>query len=141
MIEGRCLCGDVRIRAEADLGGISACFCDLCSRWGGGVQMGVEVPAKAVTSEGPIKTHRSSRLAERAWCDTCGSAVWFRYVDGPDTGYLELSPGLFDAAGGSRVTTCVYSDRAIPGLTFGPEVEQIPQAAYDATHPNLNREG
>ena len=49
---------------------ISACFCDMCRRAGGGLQMGIEAPAETVTITGPLKTHRSSKLAERAWCDS-----------------------------------------------------------------------
>ena len=77
---GRCLCGAVQVRARGLSDRIGACFCDLCARWGGGVQMGIEVDPDGVEITGPVKVHRSSRLAERAWCDTCGSALWFRYA-------------------------------------------------------------
>jgi hypothetical protein len=138
MIEGHCLCGAVTIRAERLGEEISACFCELCVRWGGGLQMGIDAPADAVRIDGPVKVHRSSRLAERAWCDTCGSALFFRYVEGRDAGYLELSPGLFENAGGARLTRVVYADRAPDGLRLGGDYDSVSQAEYEAANDHLN---
>ena len=138
---GHCLCGAVTVRVESLSDEISACFCDLCTRWGGGLQMGIEAPANRVTIEGPLKTHRSSALAERGWCDTCGSSVLFCYVADRDTGYLELSPGLFENAGGARLTRVVYADRHPDGYWLeGAEVAQVSQKDYEAGNPHLNEE-
>ena len=138
--EGRCLCGAVTVTAERLSQEMTACFCALCSRWGGGVQMGIAVPAEGLHVSGPVKTHRSSKLAERAWCDTCGSAVWFRYVAGRDTGYVELAPGLFDNAAGARLTTINYADRMPDGLVLAGGVRHVSQEQYDAENPHLNEE-
>lgn len=135
---GRCLCGAVTVVAGHLSDEISACFCDLCTRWGGGVQMGIDAPQDHVKVTGPVKTHRSSTLAERAWCDTCGSAVWFRYVDGHDAGYFELSPGLFENAGGAALTRIVYADRAPDGFVLARGVTRVGQQQYEAENPHLN---
>lgn len=137
MTEGRCLCGAIRVTAEGLSDEISACFCDLCRRAGGGLQMGIEAPAEGVTVTGPLKVHRSSKLAERAWCDTCGSPVWFRYVEGPDTGYLELSPGLFDHDGGAKLKRIVYADRATGVHLKGAEIVKT-AAQYEQENPFLD---
>lgn len=133
MTEGRCLCGAVRVRVETPLAEISACFCDLCRRWGGGVQMGIAVDETAVAIMGPVKRHRSSKLAERAWCDTCGSALWFRYLDG--SAHFELAPGLFENAGGARLIRVNYADRAPAGYDLAGDVERVSAAAYARRHP------
>jgi len=138
-IHGRCLCGAVIVAADGLGDEISACFCDLCRRWGGGLQMGIEAPADRVRIDGPVKVHRSSRLAERGWCDTCGSALFFRYVEGREAGYLELSPGLFENAGGAHLTRVVYADRAPEGLRLAGEYESVSQAAYEAAHDHLDQ--
>jgi hypothetical protein len=135
---GRCLCGAVTVAVSGLGDEISACFCDLCRRWGGGLQMGIEAPADRVRIDGPVKVHRSSKLAERAWCDTCGSALFFRYVSGRETGYLELSPGLFENAGGARLTRVVYADRAPDGLRLGGDHLSLSQAEYEAAFDHLN---
>jgi len=140
MHQGHCLCGAVQVTAR-DLGDhIGACFCDLCSRAGGGVELGIEAAPDGVTLTGPVKVHRSSRLAERAWCDTCGSPVFTRYVEGRDAGYMELSPGLFENAAGRRLTRVVYADRAPDGLNFAGPHERVSQNDYEAENPHLNEE-
>ena len=140
MVEGRCLCGEVTVTLDHAPGEISGCFCDLCTRWGGGLQMGMEAPAEAVRIEGPVKTHRSSRLAERGWCDTCGSALWLRNVDGPDTGVYEFLPGLFENAGGARLTRVVYADCAPDGFSLAGDHDRISRTQYEAENPHLNEE-
>lgn len=137
-VNGRCLCGAVTVAVEGPLGGISACHCEMCTRWGGGVQFGIEVAGDRVTFDGPVKTHRSSRLAERAWCDTCGSALYLRDLTG--SGTVELCPGLFadSDAGGARLVRVVYADRAIGGIELAGDVTRVSQRDYEAVHPHLN---
>lgn len=137
---GTCLCGEVRVTVAAPMSEISGCFCELCRKFGGGVQFGIETPAEAVTLEGPVKVHRSSRLAERGWCDTCGSAVFFRYVAGDDAGYFELSPGLFADPGGARLTRLVFADRVIGGIDLAGDILRVSQRDYEAENPHLNEE-
>lgn len=131
---GHCLCGAVTIEAVLS-DEISGCHCDNCTRWSGGIQFGIEATDLTVT--GPVKTHRSSRLAERAWCDICGSALWFRYVEGHDAGYHEVMPGLFPNAGGARLTRIVYADRAPDGYALAGDHARITRAEYESENPHL----
>ncbi|WP_281981218.1 GFA family protein [Thalassorhabdomicrobium marinisediminis] len=139
VIKGHCLCGAVTVEVTGPLGEISACHCEMCTRWSGSVQMGIEVPQERVTLDGPVKTHRSSSIGERAWCDTCGTAVWFRYPDGPDAGYFELAPGLFDNAGGARLARVVYADRHPDAFSIAaPDAARVSKQDYEKTHPHLS---
>ena len=132
---GHCLCGAVRVTARGLSDEISACHCEMCTRWSGGIQMGIEVPADGLVVEGPVKVHRSSEIAERAWCDVCGSALWFRYVAGRDAGYVEVVPGLFEDAGGARLTRVVYADRAPAGYALAGDHRRVGQAEYERDNP------
>ena len=132
MKEGRCLCGEVTIRAELS-SEISACFCVNCARWGGGLQLGIE--ARDVETSGPVRVHQSSEIAERAWCGTCGSAIWFRYTGGRDAGYHEVCPGLFANAGDARLTRVVFADRAPDGFDIVPRCTRVSAESYGADHP------
>ena len=136
--EGRCLCGGVRLRVRDLPDEISACHCTYCTRFGGGLQMGIEVPVANTEVSGPVKTHRSTVLAERAWCDTCGSALWMRSVEGDDAELLWVSPGLFDNAGGGRLVRVVYADRHPDGFWLeGAEVERVSRAEYEAREAHI----
>jgi hypothetical protein len=131
----------VRVEVHGDMGDLSACHCDMCTRWSGSVQMGIEVPEAHATVTGPIKTYRSSWFAERAWCDDCGSALWLRNVDGPETGDYEFVPGLFDNAAGKKLVRVVYADRHPDGFWLdGASVTRVSRKAYEAGHPHLNEE-
>ncbi|WP_238372265.1 GFA family protein [Heliomarina baculiformis] len=127
---GRCLCGAVTVSGR--LGHeMSACFCTMCTRWSGTVQMGIDAPADTVTVSGPVKTYRSSPFSERAWCDTCGSALWLR----DDGGDYEFVPGLFENAGGGRLTRIVYADRKPDGWDIADGPTRVTAAEYEEKHP------
>ena len=139
-VTGHCLCGEVQVVVSGLSDEMSACHCEMCTRWSGGIQFGIEAPADGVKVTGPVKTYRSSWFAERAWCDNCGSALWFRNVDGPETGDYEFASGLFDNAGGARLTRVVYADRAPDGFSLAGDHERVSREQYEAVHPHLDRE-
>ncbi len=131
MTEGQCLCGAVQVRVTALSETLSACHCDMCRRWSGSVMIGVDAEADDVTVTGPVKVFASSPFAERAWCDTCGSALWFRQTDVDGKPY-ELMPGLFPDVGGATLTREVYADRCPAGYAFAGDLERVSQAEYEA---------
>lgn len=133
--DGHCLCGACRVRVDGPLGDLSACHCDMCTRWSGSVQMGFEVAADRLDVEGPIKRYRSSAIAERAWCDDCGSALW---LSGPDMSVVEIVPGLFENAGGARLARIVYADRCPDGFALtGDDVQRVSASEYEASEPHV----
>lgn len=140
MTEGRCLCGAVTVRVTGLSDEISACHCDMCTRWSGSVQMGIDAPEDGVSVTGPVKTYQSSWFAERAWCDNCGSALWFRNTDGPETGFWEFMPGLFDNAAGARLTRVVYADCAPDGFALAGDHARVGKEEYEAVHPHVDEE-
>lgn len=130
MIEGRCLCGAVQVRAERLSDEMSACFCTNCTRWGGGFQIGIESLGK-VSITGPVKLFRAVPFAERAWCDTCGSSLWLKDDDGP----YEFCPGLFRNASGAELSHIVYADRMPAGLDFANVPDRVSAAEYERDNP------
>jgi hypothetical protein len=99
------------------------------------MQMGIEVLPEAASINGPVKVHQSSEIAERAWCDTCGSAVWFRYTHGSDAGYFELAPGLFENAGDAMLVREVYADKCPSGYALAGNHLRISKADYETDNP------
>ena len=128
MQHGRCLCGAVTISAV--LGEeMSACFCEMCVHWSGSAMM--VVPARGMAMSGPVRTYRSSSFAERAWCDVCGSNLWIK----DDDGQYELMPGLFENAGGARLTRIVFADLRPEGWDYAGEQNRVSRADYIAEKP------
>ena len=131
MTEGRCLCGAVRVRAELS-SEISACHCEMCARWSGGIQMGVDAPVATTEVSGPVATYASSSFSERAWCRECGSALWLRNTHGEGSDLYEFVPGLFENAGGARLVREVYADRCPGGYALAGDHERVTAAEYAA---------
>lgn len=127
MMEGRCLCGAVRIAVARREGGVSACHCALCRRWTGAAQWGFAAPADAVTVTGEVATYRSSSFAERAFCPICGNHLWLRDDGGP----YELVPGLFEDAAGIGLDREVYADRAFACVRLAGDHPRIGRAEYE----------
>jgi len=90
-LTGRCACGAVTFVANATKT-YGVCHCKMCRRWCGGVWMGVRT-TKSPQIEGPVKIWKSSKLADRAICENCGSAIWHRPLG---TDKPVLGQGLFD---------------------------------------------
>jgi hypothetical protein len=92
-IEGHCLCGAVTVRGTPARPCAEACHCRMCRRWGGiaflGVQCGSDVE---IEGEEHVVRYRSSQWAERGFCGTCGSNLFYRFL--PTDGYA-FTAGLF----------------------------------------------
>lgn len=98
--QARCLCGAVRVTIRGDLDDIAACHCSQCRRWSGHVWAAVPVPDDRLEIEGAdhVRWFRSSDEAERGFCNTCGSSMFWRGFGRGETdvavGCLELPTGL-----------------------------------------------
>jgi hypothetical protein len=92
-ITGKCLCGAVRfsMRGRAEL---SVCHCTMCRRWSGGPVMAVHSTGPVtIGDEGAVAWYRSSEWAERGFCRTCGSTLFYRLTG---SGEIVASAGAFD---------------------------------------------
>ena len=77
--KGRCLFGKVKVTANTMSQAIGACHCSMCRRWSGGPLMAVDC-GNDVEFEGQenISVYNSSAWAERGFCLTCGSHLFYR---------------------------------------------------------------
>lgn len=93
-ISGRCLCGAVTFTAQTPSRHFGACHCDMCRKWGSGAYLEVECGTSVkFTGEDNIGVYRSSDWAERGFCKTCGSNLFYRLKE---TGSTSVSAGLID---------------------------------------------
>jgi hypothetical protein len=82
-VTGGCQCGAVRYALSATPTGAALCHCRMCQKATGGpflAAAGVP-PAQFAWTRGAPATFRSSSLAERGFCATCGTPLTFRYLD------------------------------------------------------------
>lgn len=92
-LQGRCLCGAVEIVLKGARPEVDICHCAMCRRWGGSFFGGLKGASFEISGGDAVTSYASSAWAERAFCSTCGSNLWFRFK--PSDHYSFLA-GLFD---------------------------------------------
>ncbi len=110
---GSCMCGAVSFTVTAGLTRTNACHCEMCRKWSGGVFFGTVVPPDGIkiTGEERLSIYPSSPWAERAFCATCGSSVFYRVTaEGPMQGDYHIALGTLDDVTGIAFDTEYFID-------------------------------
>ena len=128
---GGCLCGAARYRLVEVPTAYGACHCAACRRWSGGIEMGVQVPPGGIAWEADetVATYASSDWADRGFCRTCGSSLFWRLTaEGPMQGMLSLSVGSLDDMTGLSFTAEVYVDSKPESHAFAGQRKRMTEA-------------
>lgn len=105
-VSGRCLCGAVRITLDRAGTPIDVCHCTMCRAWGGPF-MSVSAESYTVEGEDRVVAYRSSEWAERAFCGTCGSNLWYDFLPAGQRSFLA---GLFELPEGFALREQIFID-------------------------------
>lgn len=129
---GKCLCGAVHFTIRDLNPDFGACHCKMCQRWAGAAYMSLTVPADTITINGEenIARFQSSEWAERAWCEKCGSNLWYQVTaEGPYAGNYHVPVGLLDDTTGLSVGREYFVDNKIDCLPLAGGRDQYDTAA------------
>lgn len=75
----RCLCGEVTLSVSSNNNEMSVCHCRTCRQWGGGPLMAVHCGTNVgISHEENVTLYNSSDWAERAFCNSCGTHLFYR---------------------------------------------------------------
>ncbi len=120
---GACLCGAVSVTAQAKSHSIGVCHCKMCRQWGGGPMFAAECE-QAVTFEGEahIATFRSSEWAERGFCKTCGTHLFFRFTE--DNHYA-IPIGLLEDSDAWALFEQIFIDRKPAFYSFAENTKNL----------------
>ena len=127
-IEGGCLCGRVRYRADAEPAFISICHCTDCQKFSGSAfATVVSVPGPALQVSGTLKTFTktgsSGKPIHRRFCPECGSGI----VEEADAlpGIAMLNAGSLDDRTWVKPHSQIYCDSAQPWVRLGGEIKRF----------------
>jgi hypothetical protein len=81
-LTGGCQCGAVRYRLDAVPGGTHICHCRMCQKASGGPFMASVLTSSFVVTRGVLSIFKSSDIAERGFCATCGTPLTYRSLPG-----------------------------------------------------------
>lgn len=104
---GSCLCGAVRYEVSGPLRPVIGCHCTQCRK-----QTGHYMAATAaklgdfkVTKDEGLRWFRSSNHAERAFCQICGSTLFWQ---GKDRDYVAIAAGTLDGVTGLNIAGHIF---------------------------------
>ena len=95
MMTGGCQCARVRFTAEIADDDAYLCHCRMCQRASGNISLAMKtLPRAAVRWEREPDYYRSSPIARRGFCSSCGTSLSFEYLE--DTDKMDLLVATFD---------------------------------------------
>ena len=94
-LTGGCQCGAVRFALSAPPTRVGICHCRMCQKAVGGpfISLAVIRIGDFAWTRGTPSTFRSSSIAERDFCATCGTPLNYREIGGR---WIEVTTGAFD---------------------------------------------
>ena len=129
--QGGCMCGAVTYKITADVKKTGACHCGMCRAWSGGVFLSVEVPPGGLEVSGEVAAYASSDWAERVFCPTCGSSLWYRLkMAGPQQGTCYVGFGTLKETDGMEFEGEIYIDRKPKAYAFEGSHARMTEAEF-----------
>jgi hypothetical protein len=120
-MNGHCLCGAVSLASPAARE-IGACHCGFCRRWGGGPLLAVHCgPDVQFQDSEHITVFASSQWAERAFCNKCGTHLYYRLLA---TGEYFVPAGVFDNDD-FELASQIYIDRKPSYYSFANQTPML----------------
>jgi len=125
VLTGGCLCGTVRYEASAPFTRASICHCSMCRKAAGAPYMSfLTLPrAQLRLTAGTPATYRSSERAERGFCASCGTALFYDEL-GAD--YLDVSSATLDEPGQAPPSDQIFAADAISWVDAVPALPSYP---------------
>ncbi len=104
---GGCACGAVRYRVRGPLRPVIACHCRTCRRQSGHFAAATQAPRKRLRIEGAanLTWYNAREYAERGFCTTCGSHLFFQPLGSP---VISIFAGSLDEPTGLRLAGHIH---------------------------------
>ena len=134
-VTGSCFCGAVQFEIELPTLFCAHCHCSMCRKWSGGVYLSVEVRPDEITIEGAenLGCYPSSEWAQRAFCKTCGSSLWYEVTaPGPLQNVKFLALGTLSDPSGTTLNEELFIDHKPNGYSFAENTRQVTKAEFEA---------
>ncbi len=107
-VKGSCLCGSITYEVTTDLHPVCACHCNQCRKVSGNYVTATKCDSNHLHIKGNSLTwFKSSDTAERGFCATCGSNLfWRRYA----SKLTSIWAGSIDGPTGLKMTRQIHPD-------------------------------
>lgn len=127
---GKCLCGAVPFEASPAEPHFETCHCTTCRKWGGGPAFATTVTDLALAEDAPVTWFSSSDFAERGFCATCGTHLFWRLKEG---GFITVFTGAFDTTDDLTFAAQIFTDEKPAAYAFANKTAMMTGAEVFAT--------
>lgn len=125
-VSGRCLCGSVSYEFEITEQVFDVCHCSICRKWSGGPGFGVTAATvPRFIGENHIQTYSSPDWAERAFCNKCGTHLFYRLKD---KSFTNFQLGALDNCGDYRFSLQIFIDSKPANYSFADNTKIMTEA-------------
>lgn len=107
-----------------------ACYCKMCQRWSAGMFMGASAGSIEITAgEEALTVFQSSPWAVRAFCNRCGSNLYYHAAKhgGPSVAF-----GSLDDTSGLTMHVQYFVDQQPEGLALDVDCKTLTSAEIEA---------
>jgi hypothetical protein len=124
---GGCECGAVRFEVTGPMRKVVYCHCGQCRRTSGHFVAATACATEHLqfVSQAGLRWYRSSDIAERGFCQTCGSSIFYRPNHGK---HISIMAGTLDTPTGLRGREHIHVDAASDYYAI---TDGLPQYAGD----------
>jgi len=120
---GQCLCGAVKFKATPKSNEVGVCHCGICRRQNAGPFFALDCGDNvAFDNEDAIGRYSSSDWAERGFCKTCGTTLYWALKD---KSLFIMSADTFDDIGELKLDHEVFIDEKPGYYSFAEKVKQM----------------
>ncbi|MFN3581941.1 MAG: GFA family protein [Pseudomonas sp.] len=137
MYTGKCLCGGVTFEIQGELEPVQVCHCSQCRRaQGGPFATNIPVAASAfrlLTGADLLTAFESSPGKQRVFCKTCGSPIYSKRVDLPET--LRVRAGTIEGELRTKPVAHFYYASKANWFEINDEVPTFPEAYTPGKKP------
>lgn len=132
-MKGKCLCGSIEVVADEHQE-VGLCHCSMCRRWTGGPMFAVHCGSRVSFNGGKPSAYRSSDWAERGFCPTCGTHLFYHLL--PNDDYI-LPAGLFQEQN-FKLTSEIFIDERPAFYEFKNETHKMTGQQVFERYANKN---
>lgn len=123
---GSCLCGGIKYTITGPMRDVHACHCRQCRKTSGNFVAATRVAKADLTFEcqDTLTWYRSSDVAERGFCNTCGGNLFWRRLEGET---ISIMAGTIDPPTGLKTELHIFVADKSDFYELFDDVEKLEQ--------------
>eukprot|EP01037_Dinobryon_pediforme_P013034 gene13034-13134_t len=123
---GSCLRGGVKYTVTGPMRDVHACHCSQCRKTSGNFVAATRVAKADLTFErqATLTWYRSSGVAERGFCNTCGGNLFWRRLESET---ISIMAGTIDPPTGLKITQHIFVAEKSDFYELFDDIEKLEQ--------------